>query len=109
LADNGKQTNSEQTMMHTIQMLQERIKVLETRNKELTIRLRDGVFSSREQIIENYGWSEHIFKKWVRMGLPVLIVDRSYYAHAENISEFFKNATRVSYKNAPDNVIDGDG
>jgi hypothetical protein len=92
MADNGKQTTSEQTMLHTIQILQARVRVLEQQ-------LQSRVLFGKEEIMEAYKMTDYTFKKWVKMGLPVLVVDRTCYAYRDNIEEFFKAATRVNSKN----------
>lgn len=37
--------------------------------------------------------SEVTFRKWVRRGLPVRLVDGRVYAHTENIEDYFKEIT----------------
>lgn len=92
MADN-KPTTSDSTYMHTIQILQARIRVLEeqTENK---------VLFGKDEIMDAYKMTDYTFKKWVKMGLPVLIIDRTCYAHRDNIDEFFRAITRVNSKNA---------
>ncbi len=83
---------SDQTYMHTIQILQSRVRILEAQ-------LENKVFFSKEEIMEAYKMTDYTFRKWIKMGLPVLIVDRTCYAHRDNIDEFFKAVTRVNSKN----------
>ena len=44
--------------------------------------------------------TDYKFKKWIKMGMPVLVLDGTCYAHRDNIDEFFKAVTRVNSKNA---------
>ena len=83
---------SDHTYMHTIQILQSRVRILEAQ-------LENKVFFSKEEIMEAYKMTDYTFRKWIKMGLPVLIVDRTCYAHRDNIDEFFKAVTRVNSKN----------
>lgn len=83
---------SEQTYLHTIQILQTRIKRLESE-------LEQRVLFGKDEIMQAYKMTDHTFRKWVKMGMPVLIVDRTCYAHRDNIDEFFKAVTRVNSKN----------
>lgn len=92
MADNGKQTTSEQTYLHTIQILQARIQILEQQ-------LENKVLFSKDEIMDAYKMTDYTFKKWIKMGLPVLVVDRTCYAHRDNIDEFFRAVTRVNSKN----------
>lgn len=91
--ENGKQTTSESTYLHTITILQARIRVLEEQ-------LENKVLSSKDEIMQAYKMTDYTFKKWIKMGMPVLVVDRTCYAHRDNIDEFFKLVTRVNSKNA---------
>ena len=93
MPDNGKQTASESTYLHTIQILQARVRMLEQQ-------LESRVLFGKEEIMDAYKMTDYTFKKWVKMGLPVLVVDRTCYAYRDNIEEFFKLATRVNSKNA---------
>lgn len=67
------------------------------------------ILMSKQEIMDYLKISAYIYKKFIRMGMPVLFVDGRCYAHKDNIDEFFKMITRVSSKNAPDEVIDGPG
>jgi len=89
----------EKYYIQQIAILQERVRVLEKQ-------LEKKVLQGRHEIMDTYLWSEHIFNKWVKMGLPVLLVDRMYYAHKDNINEYFKGMCRGNYKNTPDNIIE---
>ena len=91
--------NNSETYLETISIMQKRIKVLEKQ-------LEHKVLQGKEEIMEAYKWTDYQYKKLVKLGLPILIVDRTHYAHKDNIDDFFKAATRRSYKDAPDNLLD---
>lgn len=93
MAENGKQTTSESTYLHTIQILQARIRVLEQQTES-------KVLFGKDEIMEAYKMTDYKFKKWIKMGMPVLVLDGTCYAHRENIDEFFRVVTRVNSKNA---------
>ncbi len=38
--------------------------------------------------------SDHLLKKWIEKGMPVLIEDGRWMAHRENLEDFFKAYTR---------------
>lgn len=67
------------------------------------------VLLSKQDIMEHLKISDKLYKKFIRMGMPVLYVDGRCYAHKDNLDDFFKAITRVSMKNAPDDIIDGAG
>lgn len=100
MAENGKPTTSDSTYQHTIQILQARNRELEEQNETLKRQIRNGVLSGREEIQLVYGWSAYELNKWIKMGMPILPVDRKLYAHKDNISDFFKAATRVNSSKA---------
>lgn len=104
MADNQ---DKERALLGRIRDLEAQCREQDGRIADLTRQLRDGVFCGKGEIMQSYGWSEYVFGKWVKMGLPCLIVDRTYYAHKDNINEFFRAVTRKTYANAPDDIIDG--
>lgn len=63
---------------------------------------------SKQEIMNYLRISQMLYKKFIRLGMPVLYLDGRCYAHKDNIDEWFKQITRVSMKNAPDSLIDGD-
>jgi len=69
----------------------------------------DKILMGKKEIMDYLKITDHNYKKFIRMGMPVLYVDSRCYAHKDNIDEFFKAVTRVSMKNAPDDLIDGPG
>lgn len=64
------------------------------------------VLMSKQEIMDHLSISKVSYRKFIRMGMPVLYLDGRCYAHKENIDDFFKSITRVSMKNAPDDIID---
>jgi uncharacterized membrane protein YpjA len=67
------------------------------------------VLMSKQEIMEHLKISDKLYKKFIRMGMPVLFVDGRCYAHKDNIDDFFKAITRVNMlKNAPDEIIDAE-
>lgn len=94
MAENGKQTTCDSsTYLHTIKILQARIHVLEQQ-------LENKVLFGKDEIMESYKMTDYKFKKWIKMGMPVLVLDGTCYAHRDNIDEFFRAVTRVNSKNA---------
>jgi hypothetical protein len=87
--------NDSETYLKTISILQERICVLEKM-------LNKKVLQGKDEIMKTYNMTEYKFKKWVKAGMPVLIVDGTCYAHRDNIDEYFKSATRVNSSKVPD-------
>jgi hypothetical protein len=61
---------------------------------------------SKQDIMDHLKISKGSYRKFVRMGMPVLYLDGRCYAHKDNIDDFFKTITRVNMKNAPDEIID---
>jgi hypothetical protein len=92
MPDNGKPITNESTYLHTITILQARVRVLEQQ-------IENKVLFGKDEIMEAYKMTDYTFRKWVKMGLPVLIIDRTCYAHRDNVDEFFKAVTRVNSKN----------
>jgi len=45
--------------------------------------------------------SNHTLKKYLEMGMPVIIKDNRWIAHKENIEKFFKLYTWQKVKNIP--------
>lgn len=64
------------------------------------------VLMSKQEIMDHLKISKVAYRKFIRMGMPVLYIDGRCYAHKDNIDDFFKAITRVSMKNAPDEIID---
>lgn len=93
MAENGKPTPGDGTYLHTIQILQARIHVLEQQ-------LENKVLFGKDEIMVAYKMTDYKFKKFIKMGMPVLVLDGTCYAHRDNINDWFKAMTRVNSKNA---------
>jgi len=66
------------------------------------------ILMSKQEIMDYLKVSRVSYRKFIRMGMPVLYLDGRCYAHKDNLDEFFKHITRISMKNAPDEIIDAD-
>jgi|GEM_PF-4083743 len=54
----------------------------------------DGkVLSRKEDILRYLDFSETLFTKWLERGMPVLFKDGRFYAHKDNLDEFFRRVT----------------
>lgn len=51
------------------------------------------VLSGLDQIIEYIGISKPTFYQLVKMGMPARLVNKRWYAHKDNINDFFKRFT----------------
>lgn len=89
---NGNGITNEQTYMHTIQILRARVRVMEEQ-------LENPVLFGKDEIMDAYKLTEYKLKKFIKMGMPVLVLDGTCYAHRDNINDWFKAITRVNSKN----------
>ena len=48
--------------------------------------------------------TEDVFDRFVKHGLPATVIDGRWYAHAENLDEFFKSITRRGLGQVPNGV-----
>ncbi len=63
------------------------------------------ILTSKEEIKEYCGGiSNHLFNKYVKMGLPARFEDNRWCAHTENIDTFFKAYTKVSMSKVLDQI-----
>ena len=62
------------------------------------------VFTRAQEIIDAYGITRARFDKFIRMGMPARLIDNRWYAHRDNIDEWFRRLTAVSQPDAPENV-----
>ena len=46
------------------------------------------------------------FRDFIRMGMPASQMGNVWYAHTDNIDDWFKKETFRHYKGAPDSLID---
>ncbi len=54
-----------------------------------------------KSILKYLEMSEPTFKEFVRMGLPARVHRRYWYAHKDNIDDFFRHFTRHHQKDDP--------
>lgn len=47
-----------------------------------------------KKIMEYLQVSKPVFYKFVSMGMPAVVIDNRWYAHADNLDEFMKAITR---------------
>jgi len=64
------------------------------------------VLIGKEEIMEYLNVSKILFSKFVKAGMPVLYMDGRFYAHSENLDEYFKGITRVTMKNIPNSELE---
>lgn len=69
---------------------------------------QNRILMSKQEILDYLKISRNAYRKFVKMGMPVLYLDGRCYAHKDNIDEFFKRITFISMKNAPDEIIDAE-
>lgn len=84
------------------QELEIRIRELRHRIRELEKQLELPLLQGKDEIMDYCHMSEYMLKKWIKMGLPVLIVDGTWYAYKDNIKDYFRASTRVNSSKAPD-------
>lgn len=65
-----------------------------------------NILMSKQEILDYLKVSNVSYRKFIRMGMPVLYLDGRCYAHKDNLDAFFKLITRGNMKNAPDEIID---
>jgi hypothetical protein len=53
----------------------------------------EKILFGKQAILDYLQMSENTFFKFVRMGLPVRVIDRRYYAHKDNLDRYFENLT----------------
>jgi uncharacterized membrane protein YpjA len=61
--------------------------------------------TSKQEIMDYCKISEVLFKKFIKAGMPALYIDGRWYAHTDNLDDYFKNLTRVSAKNVPEEEL----
>jgi hypothetical protein len=60
--------------------------------------------TSKQEIMDYCKISEALFKKFISAGLPAMYIDGRWYAHADNLDDFFKSLTRVQMRKIPEDV-----
>jgi len=67
------------------------------------------VMTSKQEIMDRYKLSDYMYKKFIKMGMPVLYLDGRCFAHSDNIDTFFKGITFVNSCKVSDELIDEKG
>jgi hypothetical protein len=49
--------------------------------------------TSKEEIMNFLGVKETVFAQFLKINIPVILVNGRYYAHAENLDAWFKSLT----------------
>jgi hypothetical protein len=57
-----------------------------------------------QQIMTYLQVSKTTFYKFVKMGMPAVIIDNRWYAYSENLDDYMKALTRRQTKEIPDDV-----
>ena len=55
----------------------------------------------RDEIIEYLSISKGLFYNFVEMGLPAVVIKNRWYAHKDNIDNFFQSLTRHRIREIP--------
>ena len=53
----------------------------------------DKILIGKQAIIDYLQLSESTFFKFVKLGLPIGVIDKRYYAHKDNLDRYFENLT----------------
>jgi hypothetical protein len=59
---------------------------------------KSGLLEGKDEIMQFLHTTEYKLKKYVAMGMPVVIEDGRWLAHKDNIDEFFKAYTRRKFE-----------
>lgn len=62
------------------------------------------VFRTASAIMTEYDMSRSMFNYFVSLGMPVRIVKGTFWAHKDNVDEWFKDFTAYSVREIPDGV-----
>jgi hypothetical protein len=65
-----------------------------------------GIDTIRHYIDPERPISPEKFRDFLKMGMPALQIGSVWYAHADNIDQWFQMLTNVKNPNVPDEVID---
>ncbi len=65
------------------------------------MRHSEKILVGKDAILEYLQVSEKLFKKFMANGLPVRVMENRYYAHADNLDNYFLHLTRcVNHQSA---------
>lgn len=56
----------------------------------------------RQEILDYLGVGKQVFADLLRLGLPAAVIGGKWYAHTDNLDEFFRRITRR--RSGPENV-----
>jgi hypothetical protein len=71
-----------------------------------SLEILKGIDEIRHYINPESPVSRFKVKELIRIGMPADISGWLWYAHAENVDEWFKKITRKDYSKVPDDVLD---
>lgn len=57
-----------------------------------------------QQIMTYLQVSKTTFYKFIKLGMPAIVIDGRWYAHAENLDEYLKAVTRKCTKDIPEDA-----
>lgn len=55
--------------------------------------IKKRFLTSKEEIMEFLGVKDAVFAQFLKISIPVVVVNGRYYAHAENLDAWFKSLT----------------
>lgn len=55
---------------------------------------KSKVLITKKAIMEHLGINADTFSYWIENGMPAVVENRRWYAHTDNLDEFFKVRTR---------------
>ena len=62
------------------------------------------ILIGREEIISYIGVSRQLFYDFISKGMPARIINNRWYAHTDNLDNYFKKITLFREKNIPENA-----
>ena len=57
------------------------------------------ILAGLDEICKYANMSKPTFYKFIKLGMPAVIIEGRWWAHSENIDKFFQRITNVSMKN----------
>jgi len=60
-----------------------------------SVRQRSGLLIGRDAIMAYLQISRPLFERFIKNGMPVLQLELRWYAHTDNLDEYFRKITRV--------------
>lgn len=63
------------------------------------------ILNGRESIMAHIGIaSMPLFREFIANGMPAKLINNRWYAHVDNLDEYFKMLTRYKEKNPPEDA-----